>query len=107
MAGSFRSISMAGASRLKSSIQLKVRQGGLSHSASDMKSADQVALAASGTASGCGARLYSRFMPLRRRFELEVTVHAPHRLVVPGHSQARDELLKLRESPLRVVLGQL
>ena len=67
-AGIFRSISIARASRLKSSTTLKVRKRRPQTSASCIKSIDQLWLSASGVASGGGLRTGRRYLPLRRKF---------------------------------------
>jgi len=69
-AGIFRSISIARASRLKSSTTLKVQKRRPHVSASCIKSIDQVWLSASGVASGAGLRTGRRCLPLRRKFSL-------------------------------------
>lgn len=67
-AGIFRSISIARASRLKSSTTLKVWKRLPQTSASCIKSIDQLWLIASGVTSGAGRRTGKRCFPLRRKF---------------------------------------
>ena len=104
--GSFRSISMASPSRLRSSTTLKVRKRRKSHNASDMKSTYQEALTPSSTVSGFASRFGDRFLPLCRILGFNAQ-YTPYPLVMPHQSGAPDQLEQLPEAPSRIALRQL
>jgi hypothetical protein len=101
VASRLRSTSTVGASRLKSSITLKVRKRRPFHKASDMKSIDQLLLIWSPTTNGMGCRFGTRFFPRATVVELHQAIHAPHPLVIPDQPASADQLKRLVETTLR------
>ena len=105
-AGRLKSISMASASRLKSSTTLKVRNRLPFQSASDMKSADQQAFTAALTAKGSGVAGWQPSLAAAALVEPQGTVHAIEPFVVPAVSLPANTLVKLGKPEFRVPVGE-